>query len=83
MFFPFLFGERDIFFGNGIEAPFMLFYFNLLSFFKGNFFCLCQYVHYKVDYSDVELNKEEKEKDKRKEEKVCLVYHFAHWLSYH
>ena len=30
--FPFLFGERDIFFGNGIEAPFMLFYFNLLSF---------------------------------------------------
>lgn len=33
VFFPFLFGERDIFFGNGIEAPFMLFYFNLLSFF--------------------------------------------------
>ena len=46
-------------------------------------FCLCQYVHYKVDYSDVELNKEEKEKDKRKEEKVCLVYHFVHWLSHH
>ena len=52
-------------------------------FFKGNFFCLCQYVHYKVDYSDVELNKEEKEKDKRKEEKVCLVYHFVHWLLHH
>lgn len=72
---------------DGIEAPFMLFYFNLLSFFFLFFlrklFCLCQYVHYKVDYSDVELNKEEKEKDKRKEEKVCLVYHFVHWLSHH
>jgi len=29
-----------------------------------------QYVHYEVDYSDVEMNKEEKEKDKKKEEKV-------------
>lgn len=33
----------------------------------------CKYVHYKVDYSDVELNKEEKEKDKRKEEKASLT----------
>ena len=29
-----------------------------------------QYVHYEVDYSDVELNKEEKGKEKKKDEKV-------------
>ena len=60
-----------------------LFFSFFFFFFERKLFCLCQYVHYKVDYSDVELNKEEKEKDKRKEEKVCLVYHFVHWLSHH
>lgn len=31
-----------------------------------------QYVHYEVDYSDVEMNKEDKGKDKKKDEKVSL-----------
>ncbi|CAH3023103.1 unnamed protein product [Porites evermanni] len=33
----------------------------------------CKYVHYEVDYSDVEMNKEEKGKDKKKEEKSSLA----------
>ncbi|XP_068701362.1 N6-adenosine-methyltransferase subunit METTL3-like isoform X1 [Montipora capricornis] len=33
----------------------------------------CKYVHYEVDYSDVEMNKEDKEKDKKKEEKTSLT----------
>jgi len=33
----------------------------------------CKYVHYEVDYSDVEMNKEEKGKDKKKEEKMPLT----------
>lgn len=33
----------------------------------------CKYVHYEVDYSDVEMNKEEKGKEKKKEEKSSLA----------
>lgn len=33
----------------------------------------CKYVHYEVDYSDVEMNKEEKGKDKKKEEKTSVT----------
>ncbi|XP_067053028.1 N6-adenosine-methyltransferase catalytic subunit-like isoform X2 [Acropora muricata] len=33
----------------------------------------CKYVHYEVDYSDVEMNKEDKGKDKKKDEKTSLA----------
>lgn len=41
-----------------------------LYFYIFAYLCVIQYVHYEVDYSDVEMNKEEKGKEKKKEEKV-------------